>query len=73
MPRRIDIDHKHSRAIAKEIAEKLRAALKPERAALKPEPDPPERLKKQIDRLRNLEERSPSIVPGVEHRKKPRR
>ncbi|RZN00650.1 hypothetical protein CWO91_33865 [Bradyrhizobium genosp. SA-3] len=66
MPRRVDIDHKHSRAIAKEIGEKLRAALKPE-------PDQPESLKTQIERLRKLEERSPSIVPGTEHGNKLRR
>ncbi|SDJ62499.1 hypothetical protein SAMN05216338_10571 [Bradyrhizobium sp. Rc2d] len=66
MPRRIDIDHKYSRAIAKEIGEKLRAALKPE-------PDQPESLKTQIERLRKLEERAPSIVPGTEHGNKPRR
>jgi len=66
VPRRIDIDHKHSRAIAKEIGDKLRAALKPE-------PDQPESLKTQIERLRKLEERSPSIVPGAERGAKPRR
>jgi hypothetical protein len=66
VPRRNDLDHKHSRAIAKAIAEKLREALKPE-------PDQPERLKAQIERPRKLEERAPSIFPGAEHRKKPRR
>ncbi|RXG90360.1 hypothetical protein [Bradyrhizobium zhanjiangense] len=66
MPRRIDIDHKHSRAIAKEIGEKLRATLKPE-------PDQPERFKAQIERLRKLDERSPSIVAGTEHGNKSRR
>jgi hypothetical protein len=52
VPRRNDLDHKHSRAIAKAIAEKLREALKPE-------PDQPERLKAQIERLRKLEQRAP--------------
>ena len=65
MPSRIDIDHTHSRAIVREIGERLGASLKPE-------PELPEGLKKQIDRLRELEERSPSIVPSAEHWKRPR-
>ena len=52
---RIDIDSKHSRAIVQEIGERLRAFL-PE------EPEPPERLRVQINRLRELEEQSPSII-----------
>ena len=47
----IDIDHKHSLAIVQKIGERLRTALKPE-------PDMPARLRKQIDRLREMEERS---------------
>jgi hypothetical protein len=43
--RRIDIDHKPSRAIAKEIGDKLRGVLKPE-------PEQPESLKTQIEQLR---------------------
>ena len=66
MPNRIDIDHTHSRAIVREIGERLHPSLKPE-------PELPTRFKKQIDRLRELEERSPSIVPSAEHWKKPRR
>jgi hypothetical protein len=65
MRNRIDIDYVHSRAIVREIGERLRASLKPE-------PKLPARLKTQIDRLRELE-RSPSIVPDAEHWKKPRR
>jgi len=53
----IDIDYMHSRAIVREIGERLRASLKPE-------PELPASLKMQIDRLRKLEEQSPSIVPG---------
>jgi hypothetical protein len=34
--------------------------------SLKPEPELPEGLKKQIDRLRELEEQSPSIIPAAE-------
>jgi hypothetical protein len=30
------------------------------------EPEPPESLRTQIDRLRELEERSPSIIPAAE-------
>jgi hypothetical protein len=54
MRNHIDIDHKHSRAIAREIGEKLRASLKPE-------PEVPARLRKQLDRLRELEERAHPI------------
>ena len=66
MPDNVDIDHTHSRAIVREIGERLRASLKPE-------PELPTRFKKQIDRLREVEEPSPSIVPGAEHWKKPGR
>ena len=51
MREHIDIDHKQSRAIVQKIGERLRTALTPE-------PDVPERLRKQIDRLREMEERS---------------
>jgi hypothetical protein len=52
------IDYVHSRAIVREIGERLRASLKLE-------PELPARLNMQIDRLRELEERSPSIVSGA--------
>ena len=55
MHNRIDIDSKHSRAIVQEIGERLRALLQEE-------PDPPENLRTQINRLRELEEQSPSII-----------
>ena len=55
MRNRIDIDSKHSRAIVQEIGERLRAFLQEE-------PEPPERLIAQINRLRELEEQSPSII-----------
>jgi hypothetical protein len=48
MRNRIDIDHIHSRAIVREIGERLGAALKPE-------PELPASLKAQIDRLRELD------------------
>ena len=66
MPNRIDIDHTHSRAIVRDIGERLRASLKPE-------PELPTRFKKQIDRLREAEEPSQSIVPSAEHWKERRR
>src|SRR6266702_8952118 len=47
MRNRIDIDYVHSRAIVREIGERMRASLKPE-------PELPARFKKQIDRLRKL-------------------
>jgi hypothetical protein len=66
MQNHIDIDYVHSRAIVREIGEKLRASLEPE-------PELPANVRMQIDRLRELEEQSPSIVPDAEHWKKPRR
>jgi hypothetical protein len=59
MRNRIDIDPKHSRAIVQEIGERLRAFLKEE-------PELPGSLRAQIDRLRELEEQSPSIIPSAE-------
>jgi len=59
MRNRIDIEHRHSRAIVQEIGERLRAVLTEE-------PELPERLRAQIDRLRQLEEQSPSIIPNGE-------
>ena len=59
MRNRIDIDPKHSLAIVQEIGERLRAFLKEE-------PELPGNLRAQIDRLRELEEQSPSIIPDAE-------
>ena len=58
MRNRIDINSKHSRAIVQEIGERLRAFLQEES-------EPPESLRTQIDRLRELEEQSPSITPAA--------
>ena len=66
MRNRIDIDPKHSRAIVQEIGERLRAFLKEE-------PELPGSLRAQIDRLRELEEQSPSIIPSAERWDKLRR
>jgi hypothetical protein len=66
MRNRIDIDPKHSRAIVQEIGERLRAVLKEE-------PECPGSLRTQIDRLRGVEEQSPSIVPAAERWDKRRR
>jgi hypothetical protein len=66
MRNRIDIDPKHSRAIVQEIGERLRAFLKEE-------PEVPGSLRTQIDRLRELEEQSPSIIPSAERWDKLRR
>jgi hypothetical protein len=53
----IDIDHTHSRAIIREIGERLRMLLREE-------PELPASLGMQIDRLRQSEDQeSPSIVP----------
>ena len=59
MRNRIDIDAKHSRAIVQEIGDRLRAFLKEE-------PELSGSLTTQIDRLRELEEQSPSIIPAAE-------
>ena len=66
MRNRIDMDPKHSRAIVQEIGERLRAFLKEE-------PELPGSLRTQIDRLRELEEQSPSIIPAAERWDKRRR
>jgi hypothetical protein len=58
MPNHIDIDYVHSPAMVREIGERLRASLKPE-------PELPANLRMQIDRLRELEEPSPSIIPAA--------
>jgi hypothetical protein len=55
MPKQIDrIDSVHSRAICGEIAERLRASL----SNTSP-------LPAFLDRLREVEDRSPSIVPSM--------
>jgi hypothetical protein len=59
MRNRIDIDSKHSRAIVREIGERLSAFLKEESVL-------PGSLSTQIDRLRELDEQSPSITPAAE-------
>ena len=66
MRNRIDIDPEHSRAIVQEIGERLRAFLQED-------PEPPESLRTQLDRLRELDEQSPSIISAAERWDKPRR
>src|SRR5215475_5165535 len=61
IPHRIGIDHKHSRAIINVIGKELRASLKPE-------PEQPESLRAQLERLRELE--SPLNVPADEDSEK---
>jgi hypothetical protein len=56
MLNRIDIDPEHGRAIVREIGERLRAILKEE-------PELPGSVGEQLDRLRELKEPSPSIIP----------
>ena len=51
----IDIDSQHSRAIAEEIGDRLRAFLKEE-------PELPESLGAQLDRLGEFEEQSSSTI-----------
>jgi hypothetical protein len=49
----------HSRAIVREIGERLQASLKPE-------PELPASVRTQINRLRELEEQSPSTISAPE-------
>jgi hypothetical protein len=60
MQNRVDIDEKTSRAIIREIGERLRAVVGQD-------PDVPASLRKQINRLRELISQPPQIVPTVEH------
>jgi hypothetical protein len=57
--RTVRIDSIHSRAISTEIAERLHVALAQEPAEV------PSSLKRQIGRLSELDEESPSIVPSI--------
>lgn len=57
MRNRIDIDHTQSRAIVREIGERLRGLLREETKL-------PSNLKGQMERLRDMDDESPSIVPG---------
>jgi hypothetical protein len=57
----IAIDRIHTYAIVREIGERLRPHLREE-------PDVPDIFRKKIDRLRELEEWSPSIFPDVNSR-----
>ena len=56
MRNRIDIDHVYSRAIVREIGEKLRTSLNPD-------PELPPSIKMKIDRLRELEGRHHQSFP----------
>lgn len=54
MRNRIDIDRKHSYEILREIGETLRGSLREE-------PDLPANLRRQVDRLRELESSRPTL------------
>ena len=60
MRSRVDIDEKTSRAIIREIGERLQTIVRVD-------PKVPASLGKQLGRLRELEGESASIVPAVEH------
>jgi hypothetical protein len=66
MRNRVDIDHRHSRAIVQEIGERLREFLKEE-------PELSGSIRTQIDRLGKLEEQSRSIIPNAKRWDKVRR
>jgi hypothetical protein len=62
MRNQIDIDRTLSRAIIREIGERLRASLR--------EDELPARLRAQLDRLNQLDDQSsPSIVPELKSEK----
>jgi hypothetical protein len=54
-----NIDHKHSRAICPEIGERLRESFSENQS------DVPTRIQNQLNRLRELDEGSPSTVPPM--------
>ena len=56
----IDIDRTHSRAICREIGERLQQYLRAEAEI-------PTSMRKQVHRLQELEGQSLSIVPDMEH------
>jgi anti-sigma-K factor RskA len=59
MHNRIDIDHRHSLAISREIGERLQASLRVE-------PELPPSIRNWIERFRKLDDQSPSIAPTME-------
>ena len=61
MRNRVDMDEKTSRAIIREIGERLQAVIRQD------DPDVPASLRKQIDRLRESKSQPPPIFPTVEH------
>jgi hypothetical protein len=63
LDRNIQIDETHSRAICREIGERLRISLSQRTSKL------PESMRRQLNRLRELDEGvSPSIVPSMNDR-----
>ena len=59
MHNRIDIDHRHSLAISREIGERLQASLRVE-------PELPPSIRNWIERFRELDDQSPSIASTME-------
>lgn len=55
-----NLDHTHSRAIYMEIGERLRETLSRNQSELPP------RIESRLDRLRELGDDSPSIVPSMD-------
>ena len=62
MQNRIDIDRAHSRAICQEIGERLQLYLREQ-------PEPSASLRRKIDRLRELDGRSPSIAASSQRQR----
>jgi hypothetical protein len=62
MQKRTRIDPLHSWAICAEIGERLGIELLKDQSPL-----PASQLKRRLDRLRELEEQSPSIVPSADN------
>jgi hypothetical protein len=56
-----NIDHTHARAIYMEIGERLRQSLSRNQSEL------PTRIENQLNRLRELDDDSPPIVPSLDY------
>jgi len=60
MRQHVQLDHVHCQAICSEIGERLRVALTLDSVEFLPQD-----MQGQIDRLKNQDEESPSIIPSV--------
>ena len=59
MRTQVQLEHVHCQAICSEIGERLRMALPLESLEV------PQKMQSQLDRLRTLDDESPSVVPSI--------